>query len=276
MIYIKEIADKPLANFNYLNAGRRPNCFFVDRLPVLRATVEGLPDSLDAIVVTADLQGRETANQTRKSPNTGQLRLLGEVLPEMLKETLDEIGAPSSGNIGAFLCGDFYTYEDLRGRGGTGDVNVVWHTFRDSYRWTAGVAGNHDTFGNKKKFRRPSFGEHCRYLDGDCVEFDKIKVGGVSGVIGNPAKNQRKTLVDYIENLELVLMEKPDVVLLHEGPDAPDEGYRGVEEITRVLEKYSPPLVVRGHKHWPKPLVELGGGTQVLNVEATVAILCRA
>ena len=56
---ILNLKPEPIEVFDFLNAGRRPNQFYVDQLPVYLAEVDRLPDVLDAIVVTADLQGRE-------------------------------------------------------------------------------------------------------------------------------------------------------------------------------------------------------------------------
>jgi hypothetical protein len=40
-----------------------------------------------------------------------------------------------------------------------------------------------------------------------------------------------------------------------------------------MIDQSGRPLVVRGHAHWPEPLVELASGVQVLNVDARVVVL---
>ncbi len=116
---------------------------------------------------------------------------------------------------------------------------------------------------------------HVHFLDGERLDIDGIKVAGISGVIGNPAKNFRRTTQDFLETVELITSSPTDIALMHEGPDGIQRGYRGIEEVRKVIEKTKPSIVVRGHKHWPEPLVELNCGVQILNVEATVVVLTR-
>ena len=97
---ITEFNPNPIVEFDFLNAGRRPNQFYVDKLPVHVGKVDRLPVGVDALVVTADLQGREAFPDRRHSD---QLRLLGEVLPQMLRPTLAGIGVSSDANVGAIL-----------------------------------------------------------------------------------------------------------------------------------------------------------------------------
>ena len=265
---IVELHPEPIKVFDFLNAGRRPNQFYVDTLPVYLAEVDQLPDDLEAIVVTADLQGREVFPDRRKSD---QLRLLGEVLPEMLRSTLTGIGIADDANVAAILAGDFYTYPDLKGRGGTGDVTQVWHSFADEYYWVAGVAGNHDTFGQSK--RMSGSRAHVHFLDGDRITISGFEIAGLSGVIGNPKKNFRRTEEQFLSTVEQLLMSKTDILVMHDGPDGAKPGYRGIQEVRLIVEFTKPQLVIRGHSHWPEPLVELANGVQVLNVDATVVIL---
>jgi len=268
---ILNLHPEPIEVFDFLNAGRRPNQFYVDKLPVYVAEVDRLPEDLDAIVVTADLQGRETFPERRQSD---QPRLLGEVLPEMLRPTLSGIGIAADANVAAILAGDFYTYPDLRGRGGTGDVTQVWHAFADEYCWVAGVAGNHDTFGESK--RMSGARSHIHFLDNDRVKLSGLKIAGLSGVIGNPKKNFRRREDEFLASVEKLLSSETDILVMHDGPDAPESGYRGIQQVREIVEFKKPRLVIRGHSHWPKPLAELANGVQVLNVDATVAILKAA
>ena len=268
---ILDIQSDPIAEFRYLNAGRRPNNFTVDRLPVLLGTVDELPDSVDALLVTADLQGRETPETSLGNP----ARLMGQILPDQMIDVFLRLGIGEMDRVGAILAGDFYTYQDLRGRGGTGDVSKVWKSFSREFKWVIGVAGNHDMFGKTPSQPPRSKMSHVHFLDGERIKIDGIQFAGISGVIGNPAKNFRRTAQDFIETVELITSSPTDIALMHEGPDGAKSGFRGIEAVRSTLEKTQPSIVIRGHKHWPEPLVELSCGVQVLNVEATVVVLVR-
>ena len=73
---ILTVNPQPIVEIPFLNAGRGPGGFYEDRLPVLDAIVDRLPDGVSAIIAAADLQGRE---RFQDSPN-GVPRLLGEAL----------------------------------------------------------------------------------------------------------------------------------------------------------------------------------------------------
>lgn len=254
----------------FLNAGRRPNQFFQDSLSVFHGRVAHLPEGLDAVVVTADLQGREL--HAKMKSTTHGLRLLGEVMPEIIVEYLDALGVNSTANVGSILAGDFYTYPDLRGRGGTGDVTTVWQAFADTFQWVIGVAGNHDTFGERGK---PFSRTNAFFLDGDRKSLSGWEFAGLSGVIGNPMKNFRRNHDDFLCSLDDLITPKTDVLIMHDGPSGGQTGFRGIEEALEIIETRCPQLVVRGHCHWPKPLVEVGNGVQILNVDQTVVVLTR-
>ena len=145
-----------LKEIKYLNAGSGRSGFYEERLPIHHARVDALPVGLDAVVVTADLQGRE---RFQESPG-GPPRLLGEALPlRLVQEILPEVGIHDPSRVAVWLAGDFYTVPALDKRGGTGDVSAVWRAFGDEFAWVAGVAGNHDTYGENSK-ARPRFPAH--------------------------------------------------------------------------------------------------------------------
>ncbi len=253
----------------FLNAGRRPGGFYVDQLPVHEALVDRLPDGMSAIIATADLQGRE---QLKRS-STGPPRLLGEVLPEQLaNEILPELGLPT-GQIGVLLAGDFYTVPALDRRGGSGDVTSVWWAFADQFDWVAGVAGNHDTFGDDAHADPRFHSRKIHYLDNDRANIDGLKIAGLGGIIGSPKRARRRSEENYCRALESLLDSQTDILIMHDGPDAPSHGFRGSTPVREVIEFLRPNLVVRGHAHWKEPFAELSGGVQVLNVGARVVIL---
>ncbi|WP_339730271.1 metallophosphoesterase family protein [uncultured Gimesia sp.] len=259
----------PLTEFRYLNAGSRGGSFYEERLPIHHARVHQLPQGLDAMVVTADLQGRERFQESQGGP----LRLLGEVVPQRLvEEVFPELEITDPSRVAALLAGDFYTVPSLNKRGGTGDVSSVWRAFGDEFAWVAGVAGNHDMFGESKD-APPRFSRHLYYLDGETVELDGLRLGGLGGIIGNPERHQRRSEEDYLFALELLLEESPDVLLMHDGPRGTQPGQQGSPRVRDLLIESPVSLVVRGHSHWDEPFIQFENGTQVLNVDARVVVL---
>jgi hypothetical protein len=138
----------------------------LDRHEVL---VDNLPRGVQAIVATADLQGREAA-----PPH----RLLGEAVAEGLR------GEYTPSGLGVFLAGDFYANEGADKLGSSGEVGEVWQAFSSDYRWTAGVLGNHD------RLKSPVAG--TTLLDGQVVEMDGLRIGGISGIVGKAGRLLRR------------------------------------------------------------------------------------
>jgi len=265
---ILTVNPQPIVEIPFLNAGRGPGGFYEDRLPVLDAVVDRLPDSVSAIIATADLQGRERFQDSRN----GVPRLLGEALPVRLAaDILPGLGS-KPGNVGVFLAGDLYTVPALDRRGGTGDVRAVWEAFGDEFAWVVGVAGNHDTFGADPN-AAPWFPRHLHYLDNDRANIDGCQIAGLGGIIGNPRRPRRRSDDQYIQCLEALLLHRTDILITHDGPDDPVGGHRGSPVIREAIERLRPSLVIRGHAHWRQPLAQLAGGVQVLNVDARVVVL---
>ena len=270
---ICSIHPELLASIPFLNAGRGPGNFYRDQLPVHLGFVDSLPDEVAAIIFTADLQGRETFESAQGQP----LRLLGEILPSILRsQILPNLKHLSQGRIGVVLAGDFYTVPMLDKRGGSGDVTEVWNAFSDDFDWVVGVAGNHDTFGRKgTDIFKPSLRSNAKFLDGNSKTIDGIQFGGVSGIIGDPRRPWRKTRDDFVDAVLNVSASNPEITIMHDGPDCPSLSYRGSPAIREALELCPPSLVVRGHAHWPEPFVELSNDHQVLNVDCRVVIVVR-
>lgn len=257
--------EEPFMQIPFLNAGRGPGQFYVDSLPVHRGKVDELPEGVSALVVTADLQGRQLFQEAN-----GPIKLLGEVLPDRLAgEILPDMNLPT-GRICVILAGDFYTVPALDKRGGTGDVTKVWEAFAYRFDWVVGVAGNHDQFGELEKPDR--LPDNAHFLDQDHQELDSLILSGVSGIIGNPKRHWRRTADQYGEAILQAVTPSTDVLVLHDGPDAPGVG-KGSPVVREMLNQLPPMLIVRGHAHWKKPLSELENGAQVLNVDARVVVL---
>ncbi len=266
---IVDFPSAPMTEFLYLNAGRGAGAFYQDRLPIHHTQVNQLPEGLDAVIVAADLQGRERFQEA----NGGPLRLLGEVVPQrLIDEIFPELGLTDPFRVAAFLAGDFYTVPALDKRGGTGDVSSVWKAFGENFAWVAGVAGNHDTFGENRD-ASPRFPGHLHYLDGDTIELCGIRLGGISGIIGNSSRHQRRSEDDYLFTLELLLEENCDVLLMHDGPEGLEPSQRGSLGIRTLLEESQDALVIRGHSHWDDPFIQFNNGLQVLNVDARIVVL---
>ncbi len=53
----------------------------------------------------------------------------------------------------------------------------------------------------------------------------------------------------------------------------PQLGCKGLSRIREEIEKKQTGLIIRGHVQWPEPLVTLGNGTQILNVDSKVFLL---
>ena len=264
---IIQLPNQPVTTFRFLNAGRKPNNYFVDQIPVHWGQVDQLPDELDALVLTADLQGRECFEDRQ---HAGPIRLMGEVLHQRLESVLEDLGQLSFDKTGIVLAGDFYTYPDLRGRGGSGDVTSVWQSLANHFKWVVGVAGNHDKFGENT--RPPNWG-NIHFLDGQRKQVSGIQFAGLSGIIGNPQKNFRRERDDYLEVLESIIRDPTEILVMHDGPDGGRPDCRGNPDIRQSIERFRPRLVVRGHCHWPIPLVDLCPQVQVINVDCRVVIL---
>ena len=212
--------------------------------------VDELPHGVKTLVATADLQGRE---------DTEPHRLLGEAVAQAL---LAEI-APSAS--GVLLAGDFYANEGADKMGSSGEVGGVWSAFAGPYRWTVGVLGNHDRLKNAV--------EGTTLLDGQVIEKDGLRIGGISGIVGKASRLLRRDLKTYLELLEQLLLSQPDLVVLHESPagDCPER--RGNVHIADLIGRSPPTIVVCGHCRWPSPFLELKNGTQILNVDSRLCLL---
>jgi Icc protein len=235
-------------------------------LPIVLGRVSGLPPELEGLIVTSDLQGKV------KHPQNRTFQLLGEVLPEILRLVIEVELRANPLRFGAVLAGDMFAL--LEKRGGLGDVIPVWDAFRGEFRWVAGVAGNHDRFGDTPEehnaFLRRS---HMHLLHGELCEPDGLRVGGVSGIIGRKGKPNRYPADDYLNLLTNVQQKRPDIIVLHQSPDFSEHGEHGHEEIREFLELGPPSLVVAGHTHWKEALREMENGGQVLNCDARAFVL---
>lgn len=262
---------EPFTELPFLNAGKgRGSPHVIDQLPVHLGRLSSLPESLDALIATADLQGREAFSEPTNEPP----RLLGEAVAEHLACELLPLLNLRPERVGILLAGDFYTVPKLDKRGGSGDVSSVWLAFAQRFKWVAGVAGNHDKFGDCAAPSQ-SLANNSHYLDGNAVELDGLSIAGIGGIVGNPDKSHRKTEDDFARLLKSLAPRRPAITLMHDGPDDPPRGQQGSPAIRQTIETLESTLLIRGHCHWQEPLAQLTNETQVLNLDCRVAVLQR-
>ncbi len=237
---------RPVASHLYLCPGPRGEVR-QRALEVAELTVEGLPNQLEGLVLAADLQGRELA-----APH----RLLGEAVAG----SLDLPGE----RWGVLLAGDFYANEAADRMGATGEVAPVWRAFGERFRWVTGVLGNHDLLTGE-----------ALLLDGHVAEMDGLRVGGISGIVGKSGRRGRRSPQAYLELVDELVQQRPDVLVMHEAPALPPD-LRGREELGVHLARGQGLLVICGHCYWPRPLAQLSREVQVLNVDSRAILLRRA
>lgn len=201
---IRQLQNEPIEHYTYLNS--IPGGEVIEaQLPIYHGTLSGLPEGIDALIVTSDLQGiiPVTEMELGASSDTDSTdKLLGEMLPAYIR-LLMEVEWPELDpqKTGVLLCGDMYA---LRGkRGASGNPVPVWLAFRAAFGWVAGVHGNHDLTDDADAHRlHHSEGIHC--MDGPATIISagpptgglaphaakarQLRIAGLGGIIGRPDK----------------------------------------------------------------------------------------
>lgn len=250
------LEPQPFYLLSFLNAGAGHHAgSYSENLPFYKGTIEGLPAGTPPLMLTADLQGRTDYGDSEET-------LLGVAIPNELFEIGADFDLPAPDASLALLAGDFYTYPNASKRGGTGHVDAVWEQMEAAFAETFGVAGNHDLFKNKPR----------NLLEGQCRHYGKLRIAGVSGIIGNPAKPNRLDAREFAARLDNVLSEAPHILLLHAAPDLGDDAPGSVELTQMLIESNFSGLIVCGHVHWEQRVQRLGRAT-VLNVHEAVVLL---
>ncbi|BDA69255.1 unknown protein [Rivularia sp. IAM M-261] len=267
-MYILEISHKPIHQVRYLTVASGGVSLVEKYIPILIGEVDVLPNHLDAIIVTSDLQGIDPKNQ----------QLVGHLVLEELENLAEQQKIPSLKNTGVILAGDLYAEINKRS-GVVGDVREVWHAFRRQFRWVAGVAGNHDSFGTKEEdiqlFKQT---KGIYYLDGEIAKNGELNIAGVSGIIGRPSKPFRRRENDFIHEIRKLVKQAPDILVLHEGPDYPRHNLLGKSSIRLELEeinKNTKLLVICGHSYWKIPMIVLKNGIQVVKSDSRVIVFVQ-
>jgi hypothetical protein len=221
-----------------------------------------MPPGLDAIIATADLQGRTTCNDQPDS-------LLGVAAARELSRLAQQGQIPPLPRCLVLLAGDFSCASRCAKRGGLGDVNPVWQAFADAGAKVVGIAGNHDIFGNE------GLPPNDRFLDGDVSEpWPGLRVGGVSGIVGDAKRRWRRTAGDFRVQLDRVAERQPDIVVVHPPPDL-GPGAEGEPVLTQWLEESGfRGALICGHHPWAASR-RRHGRTDIFNVHGSLSVFTK-
>lgn len=238
------LSATPFRRLRHWNATNRAQPCHED-LPFLRGTVCGLPATFPAVVATADLQGRTRLDDDPAS-------LLGVTVAAELGN-MSEAGLPPSRDCLGLLAGDFYCAPAAANRGGFGSVDLVFTRMAAATRALAGVAGNHDDLAPSS----PGL------LDGTEIEFEGMRIAGVSGIMGQSGRPRRHTPELYLGTVRRLLARAPHILVVHEAPEGP---------LAELLSATFSGLVVCGHRSWPERVRQLGRAV-CLNAHGAVLVL---
>jgi Icc-related predicted phosphoesterase len=262
---ILQLSAKPFYRTSYLNAARGGGVE-QQHLPWFKGTISRLPQGLDALLVTSDLQG------VVRDWHTQQTELLGIAVTRAYQELYLQGLVPQPAKVGVILAGDLYAAPNGDKRGASGNVSSVWLAFAQRFKWVAGVQGNHDRFGSDRQKLNLQYRDNIFLFDYEVAELGNICIGGVSGVMGDPVKEAYKLEADFLTELGLVLDQSPDLLILHQGPFG-QHAQRGSALVQAALLRKPPALTVCGHVHWENPLAQLTSTSQILNVDSRVVLL---
>jgi 3',5'-cyclic-AMP phosphodiesterase len=261
----------------YLYAAKGGGAVAKGLLAVTVCPTDGLPDELNGVILTADLQGRELLPPTKNNPTAPSRalregdRLLGQVVAARLTELSAQGRLPAGDRLGVILAGDLWAIPGCTRRGGRGDVRPVWEAFRSGRRWVAGVRGNHDVF-----VPRPTdAADGLHVLNGTTVQLDGLTIGGVGGVICHSGKPESLRAEKFLDKLREATAGGVDMLVTHAGPDGATPDLRGSAEIRAAVAGLAGRLMVFGHCHWHAPVEQMPGGPLLLNVDSRVSVLVR-
>ena len=269
---ILSLEEQPFHTITY-EAVDKSKSRVAQELQVLGGTVDFLPPDVEAVALVGDQQGRED----KDNGGSGVPRLLGEVLADELALLSERGELPPLSRVQVLGTGDWYIPPELDRRSGNGDVRSVWRALARCCRGVLGVVGNHDAFGSVQAGLDGLRGcSGCECLDGGVAGVGGLRVGGVSGVIGDTRRPFRKSEGEFLARMRQVLGVGVDVLLLHEGPCDDGCGLPGNPLIRDEIAKSTRGLVCCfGHANWREPLKVLPGGAQLLNLEGRVVVLTR-
>lgn len=254
---IAAVEQVPFYQLEYKTSGKDPGKPIRKTLGFHLAKTPGLVQGEKCIVLASDLQGREIG---------GSNRLVGERVAYEITQLVAKKQIPPVAAV--ILCGDLYEYEDFRKRGGTGSVFEVYDAISKVAEQVVGVLGNHDVLESGAIL--PS---NVTILDGSITSIGSLSIGGVGGIIGDPKRHLRKTEEEFLKVMEKVTRRRPDILLLHQGPEDAVRGRRGNASIALSLETGYRGLTVFGHTHWEWPFLLDQGDGQSINVDGRVVVV---
>lgn len=260
---------EPIDTYPYLEVGSGQSnsgelIILYKELPIYLGEFKNQKSTIDFLIIYSDLQGAIEID--------GEYKLLWEELPAYLNLLLQiELDATEQSQSGVLLCGDMFT--NLDKRGSDGDVRSVWKEFNNYFDWVAGVAGNHDRFGDEKELEAFNKIENVFLLHNQIKELNNLTIGGISGIIGRGDKINRVKEEEYLKALKGLLKKNLDFILLHETPDFPKLKLKGNTKIRTVIENEEAGNIFCGHCHWGKTLAKFEKGSIVMNVDSKVVIL---
>lgn len=248
--------------------------FRASSVPIILATFDGLPEQLEALVVTSDLQSRILLEGGRLSDPP----LAGAHAPRVIAEVIERELGLGCERTAVLLAGDLWCNPiSMVKMGGYGDVRGVVDAFEDQFFGVVCVPGNHDLFTGSM------VGMHdCRtwradvqLLSSGIAELAGVRIGCVGGCVGNPTRAFRFTAEDQARRTLRVLREQPDWILTHEGPPGGHRDRGGGAQLAAMLARIDRPTpLFCGHEQWPNRIVAFGHVTAV-NSAAAVIVLVR-
>ena len=253
---ITHVDKSPFHVLPYKSSGRKKT---QDRtLPFYFAEAEGLPEDIDVIVATSDLQGRES--------DSSKNRLLGYAVIEEIEKLQQALIIPDINML--VLAGDLFDSPMLDKLGATGNVTELLNAFTDAFGVVIAAHGNHDIVSKTHLDKR------LNVFDGNVSVIGGIRVGGVCGVIGKETKNQRQSPDAFARKLAGVIKLGCRLIVLHQTPWG-GESKLGDKPSAEYLKHNGMGLVVAGHCHWGNDFLVDIGNNQVLNVDSKVVVIVK-
>jgi 3',5'-cyclic-AMP phosphodiesterase len=236
-------------------------------VPVLRATLDGLPAGLPGIVALGDLQG---SGGNASAPRLPTFDAIDELNRLAANGTI-----PALREMIAVTVGDLFAHLDSHKRGGGGDVRGCWRALRAQFRAVVGVAGNHDRFGDiDAEYNAFRAEDEIHLLDTESVVVAGLRFAGICGVIGNVRREFRHAEDDFHAAIDLLVQSRPDFLLLHEGPvTSADPARTANAGIRERCARLNTGVVICGHNQTVHPLQHLASRTQVLSAHERVIVL---
>lgn len=269
-MHITHIDTTPIDTLNYRSGIARGG---VKSMPLYRGYVNVLPDDIEAIFLTSDLQGREI-DETRN-------RLAGEFVAEELAALAEAGRAPAPSKTGVVLAGDLFCPTNPAKLGGYGDVRAVWQAFANRFAWVVGVLGNHDILGGKIAERR-SFAQQAniRILDtemgphGGSDTLGGLRIAGVGGAIGAPGDKRlnRRSEANFLAAVEYQLQQRPDLLVTHQHPFLSSTRRPGSRGYSELLEQHDG-VVAFGHNRTEALTVKFGPHCDALCLDSRAFLL---